>query len=273
MTIKQAVILSLMQGVTEFLPISSSGHLVLTQSILGLSDVPVLFDLILHLGTAGAIIIVYYKTIGEILKDLGIWIFRNEPRSGKSIREENIKLFFFIIISTAVTGILGFLFEKRVIALFYNPSMVSIFLIITGLILLMTRFTREGSGGVNELSIPISIAIGATQAFAILPGISRSGSTISAGLFMGLNREFSGMYSFLLSIPSVMGAAIFEYLRSSQFLYQTVSLHVVIVAFLLSLVSGYMSLRLLLRFLKGGKLYIFSFYCFCAGAVGFILHL
>jgi undecaprenyl-diphosphatase len=272
MTIKQAIILALMQGATEFLPISSSGHLVLTRSFLGLSNIPILFDLILHLGTVTATIIVYYKTIGGILKDIGMWIFHRGTNSERNIKEGNVKLFFFILISTAATGIIGFLFRKWVMGLYYNPSIVFILLMVTGLILIITRFTQEGSRGINEISILSPLVIGVTQAFAILSGISRSGCTISAGLFMGMNREFAGMYSFLLSIPSVIGAAAFEYLRSHQYLYQQVSLPVLAMAFFLSFISGYAALRILLRFLRRGKLYIFSFYCFCAGTIGLILY-
>ncbi|UCB44678.1 MAG: undecaprenyl-diphosphate phosphatase [Spirochaetota bacterium] len=271
MTIKQAIILALMQGATEFLPISSSGHLVLTRSFLGISNIPILFDLILHLGTVSATIIVYYKTIGDIFKDIGIWMFCIKTEKKRNIQEGNVKLFFFILISAVVTGIIGFLFKRRIIDLFYNTSMVSILLFVTGLILIITRFIEEGGKGIDEISIPVPMIIGATQAFSMLPGISRSGCTISAGLIMGMNREFAGLYSFLLSIPSVIGASVFEYIRSSQYLYEQVSVPVMVTAFFLSLIAGYAALNILLRFLKRGKLYIFSFYCFCAGAVGLIL--
>jgi undecaprenyl-diphosphatase len=271
MTIKQAIILALIQGITEFLPISSSGHLVLARNLLGINNIPILFDLILHLGTVTATIIVYYKVIGCIFKDIGTWIFSINAQKKRNINVGNVKLFFFILISAAVTAIIGVLFKNRITSLFYNTSIVSVFLIITGLILFLSRFKQEGGKGINEISIPVPVAIGATQAFAMLPGISRSGCTISAGLFMGLNREFAALYSFLLSIPSVIGAAVFEYIRSSQYLYEQVSIPVMAAAFFLSLITGYAALKSLLRFVKRGKLYIFSFYCFCAGAAGLIL--
>ncbi|HUT66229.1 MAG TPA: undecaprenyl-diphosphate phosphatase [Spirochaetota bacterium] len=262
MTLQKAIILAIMQGVTEFLPISSSGHLVLTRSLIGVSDVPILFDLILHLGTVTATVVVYYRKIWEILRDLG--------RRGEAARG-NTRLFLYIIVSTVITALVGFLFKGTIVGLFQNPSAVSAFLIVTGVILFATRYAQKGTRQIDEARIHVPFVIGFVQSFAMLPGISRSGSTISAGLFMGLDRELSASYSFLLSIPSVFGAVLFEYMRSHQYLYQGTSLAVVIVAFLFSLVSGYAALRILLKFVQGGRLWIFSFYCFVVAALGLIL--
>jgi len=115
------------------------------------------------------------------------------------------------------------------------------------------------------------MVIGAVQAFAMLPGISRSGSTISAGLFMGATRDFSGMYSFLLSIPSVFGASIFEFVSSHDVMFSTIDITTIFIAFIISLITGYIALRLLLQFLRKGKLFAFSFYCFSVGILGFFI--
>ena len=262
MTLQKAIILAIMQGVTEFLPISSSGHLVLTRSLIGVSDVPILFDLILHLGTVTATVVVYYRKIWEILRDLG--------RRGEAARG-NTRLFLYIIVSTVITALVGFLFKGTIVGLFQNPSAVSAFLIVTGVILFATRYAQKGTRQIDEARIHVPLVIGFVQSFAMLPGISRSGSTISAGLFMGLDRELSASYSFLLSIPSVFGAVIFEYMRSHQYLYQSMGFAVVIVAFLFSLISGYAALRILLKFVQGGRLWVFSFYCFVVAALGLIL--
>jgi len=267
MTLLQAIILAVIQGVTEFMPISSSGHLVLTRALIGITDIPLLFDLILHLGTVTATVIVYRKTIADILRDVGLRaIYRRGERT-----EGSIRLFLYIIISTAITGIIGLLFKDRIEIVFLYPVTVSAFLIVTGLILLTTRFVREGDREIEGARIHVPIVIGLVQSFAMLPGISRSGSTISAGLFMGLRRDLCGTYSFLLSIPSVFGASVLEYALSHSELYRQVGLPLVITAFVVSLVSGYFSLRLLLRFLKQGRLWVFSFYCILAGVSGFIL--
>jgi len=267
MTLPQAIILAVMQGVTEFMPISSSGHLVLTRTLIGITDIPMLFDLILHLGTMTATVIVYRKTIADILRDVGLLIiYRRGERTMGSIR-----LFLYIIISTAITGIIGLLLKDRIEIVFLDPATVSALLVVTGLILLATRFVREGDRGIESARIHVPIVIGLVQSFAMLPGISRSGSTISAALFMGLRRDLCGTYSFLLSIPSVLGASVLEYALSHSELYRQVGLPLVITAFVVSLVSGYFSLRLLLRFLKQGRLWVFSFYCILAGIWGFIL--
>lgn len=267
MTLLQAIILAVMQGVTEFIPISSSGHLVLTRALIGITDIPMLFDLILHLGTVTATVIVYRSTIADILRDVGLRaIYRRGERTGGSIR-----LFLYIIISTAVTGVIGLLFKDRIESVFLDPVTVSALLIVTGLILLATLFVRKGDRGIEGARLHVPVVIGLAQSAAMLPGISRSGSTISAGLFLGFRRELCGTYSFLLSIPSVFGAAVFEYARSHSELYRQVGLPMVVTAFIFSLVSGYFSLRLLLRFLKRGRLWVFSFYCILAGISGLIL--
>ncbi len=270
MTLKNALFLAGLQGVTEFLPISSSGHLVLAQHFLGLSNVPVLFDIILHLGTVTAIIIVYYKEIGDILKDLYIWIFHDKVKKS-SLKHGNVKLAMYLILSTAITGLFGFIFKNRIIDAFYIPSIVPVFFIVTGITLLITRFIHEGNKSLSEINIIYPAVIGAVQAFAMLPGISRSGSTISAGLFMGAMRDFSGMYSFLLSIPSVIGASIFEFADSQNVMLSTINITTIVTAFIISLITGYIALRLLLQFLRKGRLFAFSFYCFSAAILGFFI--
>jgi undecaprenyl-diphosphatase len=262
MTLQQAVILAVMQGATEFLPISSSGHLVLTRSLIGVSDVPILFDLILHVGTVAATVLVYYRAIWDILRDLG---------RRRSITHGNGKLFMYIAISAALTGIVGLMLKDQISSIFRSPRAVSMLLITTGFVLFPTKFAQGGTKSIDDARIHFPLVIGLVQAFAMLPGISRSGSTISAGMYLGLKRETAAAYSFLLSIPSVFGAALFEYMRSHSELYQTVSLPVVVVSCLLSLISGYAALRLLLQFLKRGRLWLFSFYCFLVGAAGLIL--
>lgn len=266
MTIKSALILAALQGFTEFIPISSSGHLIVLQNFLKLKDVPILFDLILHLGTVLATIIVYHKIIGNILFDLFLWI-----KEGK-VDRGNVKLFFYILISTFITGILGYAFKDFLKDFFYQPDIVPLFLILTGIILLTTRFVHTGKKEISQINIIYPVVIGGTQAFSMLPGISRSGSTISAGLFMGSSRGFSGIYSFLVSIPSIFGASLFEFLSTRPQLHGYMGSGLYFLAFFTSFITGYGALRLLLRFLTRGKLYIFSIYCFLAGIAGLIIY-
>jgi undecaprenyl-diphosphatase len=268
-------ILSVIQGITEFLPISSSGHLVLAQTYLGLEDVPVLFDLILHLGTACATILVYYRLIGDILRDLGLWVIKTGEERREVLQRGNVKLAGYIILSVAFTGVLGLLFRDTIKSFFYRPLSVSLFLFLTGIILFITRFIHHKGKQISDLGIHTPLVVGGAQACAMLPGISRSGVTISAGLYLGMERSFAGSYSFLLSIPSILGALIVEVTQSADTL-QSISgvqstLLPSITGFLLSLIAGYFSLRFLLSFLQKGKLYTFAYYCFAVAIISGLL--
>jgi undecaprenyl-diphosphatase len=272
MNVLHTLILAVLQGVTEFLPISSSGHLVLLQNVLGLNDIPIFYDLLLHLGTTIAIIIVYYETIGEIIRDLFIWLFLKRKNGKKTFYSKgNIKLFFYIILATAVTGILGILFKKNLESFFYKPRYIPLFLFITGAVLLFTRFIARGEKEIENVNICYPAVIGFTQAFAILPGISRSGTTIAAGLFMGARRKFSAAFSFLLSIPSIFGASLYEFISAFRTSTYTLDLGNVLVAFIVSMITGYVALKTLINFLSKGKLYIFSIYCFTISILGLFL--
>jgi undecaprenyl-diphosphatase len=268
MGILDVVILSIVQGLTEFLPVSSSGHLVLAQIVLGLGEVPVLFDLILHLGTACATVIVYHQLIGAVLRDLGLWLAGPGEERRTVYGRGNVKLALYILLSTAVTGVLGVLFRESVKGLFTRPLLVSVLLACTGFMLLATKFIPRKEKGIGDIGPGTPLLIGGAQAVAMMPGISRSGATISTGLFLGMERSFAGSYSFLLSIPSILGASILEFLTSGDALKgltseQRPNMVVIlsITGFIVSLLTGYVALKVLISFLSRGKLYIFSFYC------------
>jgi undecaprenyl-diphosphatase len=278
MGIDDAMILAILQGITEFLPISSSGHLVLAQRLLGLDNVPVLYNLILHLGTLCATIIVFNRIIVDIFWDLCRSIFKNKEERKRIYERGNIKLALYIILSTAVTGTAGFIFRDRLKEFFFQPLYVIIFLLLTGFLLLFTKFIPRKQKEIGDLGLIAPFLIGCSQAVSMLPGISRSGSTISTGLFTGMSRSLAGTYSFLLSIPSILGASLFEFAHAGESL-RTISSGVesgpvyllVLTGFILSMLTGYLALRVLLSFLKRGQLHIFSYYCFVIAISGFIL--
>jgi len=262
----QVAALAVLQGITEFLPISSSGHLVLMQYFFRLREIPVFFDLVLHLGTTAAVVAVYYRFIKEILHDLVIWPF-SEKR--KDISEKGtVRLFLYLILATGITGGLGMLFKDFLTSFFYRPDVIPVFLFVTGGILLSTRFVHKGDFDIRSMRIEHAVVVGVVQALAMLPGISRSGSTISAGLCLGLTREFSGAFSFLLSIPSVLGASLVEYLQAGAPL---TGLNLLFLGFTISFATGFIALKLLLAFLRRGSLYIFSYYCFTAAILAFFM--
>ncbi len=264
----QVAALAVLQGITEFLPISSSGHLVLMQYFLRLKEVPVFFDLVLHLGTTAAVVVVYYRLIGEILHDLIIWPFSEKQRKKTISEKGTVRLFVYLILATGITGGLGLLFKNFLTSFFYRPEIVPVFFLVTGVILLCTRFVRKGDFDIRTVRIGHAAIIGVVQALAMLPGISRSGTTISAGLYLGLTREFSGAFSFLLSVPSVLGASLVEYLQTGASL---TGFGLLFLGFAVSFATGFIALKLLLTFLRRGSLYIFSYYCFAAAILAFII--
>jgi undecaprenyl-diphosphatase len=272
MTITNALFLAVLQGITEFLPISSSGHLVLLQNIMHLKNVPILFDLILHLGTVSATIVIYRKKIEDILADIFLVIV-NGKKDRRTIYERgNIKLLYYIAVSTIITAVLAYGFKDVLRSFFYRPVFIPFFFIVTGTVLLITKFVTEGEKEISQTRILFPSVVGFTQAVSMLPGISRSGSTIAAGLFMGGARGFAGTYSFLLSIPSVFGASLFEFFLSRHMARDFMSTGIYIFAFGISFLTGLVALKVLLRFLDKGKLYFFSIYCFSAGIAGFIMN-
>jgi len=248
----QAIILGIVQGLTEFFPISSSAHLVIFQHFFSIKKNVLLLDAVLHAGTLMAIVFVFWKEILEILKGIP-FIFNRKARD-----MEGVKLFHLIFIGTIPTAIIGFLFKKEVESTFLSPKLTGVFLLITSLILFLTKFTREKS----EVRIAHAFIIGIFQAFALLPGISRSGVTIASALAIGWKREFAFKFSFLLSVPAVLGANILEIFNSEL---SSSNLLILISGFTFSLIFGCISLKIFSPIVKKGKLYLFSIYCLFTG--------
>jgi len=229
------------------LPISSSGHLVLVQQILKM-QVPLLFDVMLHFGTLIAVIVFFWEDILKILN------FKSEGKS----------LIKYIIVGTIPIILIGLIFHDMIEAFFSNLFVVGISLIITGIILYLTK----KSEGRNQLKLFDSILIGIAQAFAIIPGISRSGATISTGLFRGIDKEKVFKFSFLLSIPAIIGANLLELIMNPITETSTLPLFVGVVT---AAIMGYLALKILYKMLKKGKFYYFYFYCIILGLLVLIL--
>lgn len=237
------IILGIIQGITEFLPVSSSGHLVIAQKLIGATEQAVAVSIVLHLGTSLALIIFFFKDILNLLR--------------------NIRLLSYIIIVTLVTGIIGIsgkgFFEK----LFNSPRLVAVALIFTGIILILTRKFMQAKR--SSLNIKDAFILGLTQGFAIIPGISRSGTTISTLLFRGLDREIGFRFSFLAAIPAVFGAAILE--AKDIGLAYNIGAQNLIIGFIFSLLTGLLSLRILKIILGKAKLYYFGYYCIIVAVI------
>lgn len=262
----QAILLGIIQGLTEFLPVSSSGHLVIFQHLFGLKEPAVSFNISVHVGTLIVVIIVFRREIWSILFSFVyslILLFKKKRRFDDIIQDTDFKLSLLIITGSFPTAIIGLFFKSIADKLFSSIMLVGLMLIVTGFLLLLTRNLNKSRKGINLFSFKDAAIIGITQGLAIIPGISRSGSTIAAGLFLGLDRETAAKYSFLLSIPAIIGAEILN-LRdfSAGALFADTTILFGVAA---SFITGYCALKLLLYIVKKGNLHLFAPYCWAAG--------
>lgn len=266
MSIIQAFVLGIVQGLTEFLPVSSSGHLVLFQHLFGLKEPELFFDISVHAGTLVAVILFFRKDLTNMvisLARLGSLFFKKEITFDKLWEDPDSKFAMLIVIGSVPTGIIGLLFKNIAEELFSSVFIVGCTLIVTGTFLWLTRWVSRPGRDIKEFSAAQATIIGIVQGIAITPGISRSGSTIAAGLFLGLNRETAARYSFLLSIPAITGAEILG--------LKEAGIHSIDTAVLIGTVTagfaGYFALTLLVYIVKKGQLHLFAPYCWLIGAV------
>lgn len=250
-----AVLLGVVQGLTEFLPVSSSGHLVLFQSALPVAGDPVAFDLVLHMGTLLPVLWVYRADLLGILTDAT----RGE---GPPLQRPGLRLLAWMVLGSVPTAVIGLTLEDHFALLFGTPEAVGVALLITGALLFASGRLTQGSRDVQAMTWRDALLIGTIQGMAITPGISRSGSTIAAALFLGIDRETAARYSFLLSVPAISGAFLLK-LRDLQAL--DVSLTPLVAGFLAAALSGYGALVLLLQLVRTGD---FSRFCWYVWPLG-----
>lgn len=265
MDLLQAIILGIIQGLTEFLPVSSSGHLVIFQNLFGLKEPELFFDISVHVGTLAAIIIFFWKEIRAIIISLAHFIalaLKKRVSFHSVYEDKDAKLAILIVVGSIPTAIIGILFHKIADILFSSVVLVGFMLIITGLLLWGTRWVKKDCKSINDFSIRDALIIGLVQGMAIIPGISRSGSTIAVGLFLGLNRETAARYSFLLSIPAILGASVLSLNHLSA---HNVPLKVTLFGAFTSCIVGYWALKLLVKIVKHGRIQIFAPYCWIIG--------
>ena len=243
----QAIFLGVVQGLTEWLPISSSGHLVIIQNSLGIKA-PLVFDILLHFGTLLAVFALFWQDIFKIILSLIRLDFSSEHG----------KLTKYIIIGSIPIAVVGYLLHDFFASLFNSSTSVGFALLITGVVIYFSKFHRES----RVLDAKESLLIGIAQAIAIVPGISRSGFTITAGLLRGVERREVFRYSFLLSIPAIIGANVFEFTRVS---WVELEIGSMLVGTLVAALVGYFSLKLVMRLILNRKFYFFSFYCVALG--------
>jgi undecaprenyl-diphosphatase len=244
MSFFKAIISGIVQGVTEFLPVSSSGHLVILHRIMGLEGPQITFDIFLHLGTLIAILIVFRKDI--------LNIFTVNKKGG-----------FFIFIATLATAVFVIIFQKKIEVMFVGSKLTGVMLMVTGAWIIIGSFVRFGSSG---LTGPKSFIIGIAQGIAAIPGISRSGATISTALFLGIDPQSAARFSFVLSIPAIIGAFALK-IRGGGLSDFNMNY---IFGSIASCVIGVLSLKLLLKLLRGDRFYVFGLYCVIMGIIAVI---
>jgi undecaprenyl-diphosphatase len=250
----QAAILGLVQGLTEFLPVSSSGHLVLFQNMMGFCEPELFFDISLHVGTLFAVLVVFRTDIYSMLR--GLWANDLEARQGR-------RLLILVIVGSIPTAIIGLAFKDTFEALFCSATAVGVALIITGLLLMATHYAKNASRGIEKTGWVRALIIGVVQGMAITPGISRSGSTIAAGLLLGVNREVAARFSFVLSVPAIMGAMLLQ-IKDLEAPAQT-NWAPSIIGAVVAAITGYIALKLLLKVVRRGHLHWFAYYCWAVG--------
>ncbi|OGC91902.1 MAG: undecaprenyl-diphosphatase UppP [candidate division Zixibacteria bacterium RBG_16_48_11] len=259
MTLLQALILGLVQGATEFIPVSSSAHLVLVPYLFDWKLDPQIafaYDVLVHWGTLVAVVFYFRKDLWAYLSSATKGIF-----SGRPLYNLESKLAWLLVAGTIPAAIIGYLFADFFEQMFSRPLPASLFLFGTALLLTWSERQAKTGRPLESLDFWDALVIGSAQAVAIFPGISRSGATISAGLFRGIDKVAAARFSFLLSVPIIFGAGLLplkDLLQMKQF---SANLPLLLTGFLSALVSGYLCIDFLLKFLQRRKLYVFAGYC------------
>lgn len=245
----QAIILGFIQGLTEFLPISSSGHLVLFQKIFGINEPTLIFDTMVHVGTLLAVVTVFWKDILALLK---------RPFQ---------KLTWLLVAGTIPTGVIGIVFKDYFEAMFKSGSTLGFEFLITGFVILFAERLNNGRKNIKETSYLDAAFIGVMQGAAIMPAVSRSGLTISGALMRDLDREFAAKFSFLLSIPAILGAALLQAKDILETQASGILTAPIIAGTVAAALAGYLSVRFMVILIKKGSMKYFSYYVFALGTL------
>lgn len=265
----EAAILGLVQGLAEFLPISSSGHLALLQYIFGVEgDKVIFFSVILHLGTLLSVFVVYRKDLYNLILELFRLI--KDLISGKGLcleGNDTRKLGVMIIIATLPTVAIGLAFKDLFAAFFGSLIAIGIGWIVTGFLMLFAEKIAGANKDIKKMNYRNAIFVGILQGFAICPGVSRSGSTLVGGLISGLNKEFAVKFAFLISIPSILGSAVLELPDAIKAGIEPSTLGPMALGFIIAAVSGYIAIKAMIKVVSDKKLKYFSYYVWVIGVL------
>jgi undecaprenyl-diphosphatase len=255
----EAALLGLIQGLTEFLPVSSSGHLVLFQDLLGLNEPGVTLEVLLHFGTLLAVLFVFGKDFIALLR-----FYRDQFQR---------HFLLMLVLGVIVTGVLGLLFGRYIELLFSSTLVVGFMLLITGLIITLIKVIPQGQKSIAEMKPLDAVLIGLLQAFAIIPGISRSGTTILTALWRGLDRNSAIRFSFMISAPVILGATLVEAKELYTAGLESAMLVNYLVGTFVAFISGVFAIKVMIRMLSGNKFHYFAYYCWAIGLIVIIISL
>ena len=270
MHILQAIILGLVQGLTEFIPVSSSGHLLFIEKLMGWDTGKMAFDVALHLGTLAALLCFFWNDWMSILSSFGRRIFRGMPYEKQSEEGRTGKLLVPIIIATIPAALVGYKFDKHIESMRDRPWMlpaVAGALALIAIVMLLAERVGQKKRAMGSMVYADYIIVGCAQALALFPGVSRSGITISAGLFRGLDRAAAARFSFLLSTPIIFGAGLMKLKDLLKTGLPHGEMMIFLVGFVAAAISGYLAVRFLMSYLQRGSLKVFAAYRFLLAAV------
>lgn len=269
-----AALMGLLQGITEFLPVSSSGHLSVFQNIFKMENVEsdhLLFDVLLHLATLVAVCFVYWQDIKDMVKEFfGFFHDLRHPKPTEGAPKPSRRMVFMIIFSM-LPLLIALPFQGLIEKLYYNTLFIGFAFLLTGVILYLSDHLKPGYKNSANMTVKDSIVIGAAQAVATIPGISRSGSTITAGMAMGLDRTYAVKFSFLMSLPAILGANILNLFKAVGEGIDFSLIPAYLVGMIVAGVSGYFAIKLITFISKKGKFGKFCYYCFAAGIITIVL--
>ncbi len=266
MELCKAIVLGIIQGFTEFLPVSSSGHLVIFSEIMDFHEQGLAFDIFLHLGTLAAVMIVFRRELRAMAcAPFRFWHGKRDDATRKFLLWD-----MYIILSTLPAVVVGLFFKDRIESLFGSSFIAYLMLAVTGVLMLATRKLPEGKTPINA---PRAVIVGCAQACAILPGLSRSGSTIFAGMALGVPREEIARFSFIMSVPAILGAAVLQVGELVAAPPASELYPAIICGMAAAVIAGYSAIRLLLDVIRKNRLPWFGYYCLAVSFLGLLYHL
>lgn len=275
MSIWNAIVLGLVQGIAEFLPISSSGHLSIMNNLFDMSTVDnghVFFDVLLHFGTLSSIFVVYWQDFVSMFREV-LGIVNLGPLAGQPQKRYPSARLFLMIVFATIPMLLVIPIKDRIEALFYQNVFIGVMLILTGCVLYVSDKMHQGNKTERSMTVLDALTIGLCQCVASIPGLSRSGTTITAGIATGLRRDFAVRFSFLMSVPAVLGASVLSLVDAIEKGIDPSSVPAYLIGMVAAMISGIVTISIFRRIFDNGKFGGFSYYCWVMGVLSIILSL